>query len=116
MTGLKEDWTIWYNPIDPSQQDTQVSTYMLRVPNVKKARKQNNRQEQAYCFVAILSRINYVAYHPFISLRDLHRGSEKVKLSHKAHMGNRKQAHLYLSIHACGCGNDTSASFWELKK
>jgi hypothetical protein len=66
---------------------------MLRVPNVKKARKQNNRQEQAYCFVAILSRINYVAYHPFISLRD-----------------------LYLSIHACGCGNDTSASFWELKK
>lgn len=67
---------------------------MLRVPKVKEARKQNNRQKQAYCFVAILSRVNYVAYHPFISLRDLHRGDKKDKLRRKAHMGNRKKADL----------------------
>lgn len=42
-------------------------------------------KKQAYCFVAILGRINYVTYHPFISVCDLRL---------KAHMGNRKKADI----------------------
>lgn len=95
---------------------------MLRVLKVKEVRKNRKIYKRTYGFVAILGRINYVTYHPFISVRDLQDENKVMKYVEKHTWDDGKQEegryakHLYLSVHACGCSNDTGASFWELKK